>query len=145
MRQRFKYPWTHVTLAALSLAFMAAATYQIFAGAGRVFWAAHVAGEILATEPSALAQLDEISLKRAVQSAYRSGGLYVPMEDVILSSPTKPDDANHSANHSANQRVVGRRNASVWLAVPFRIPWIGTFVYGISREYLFESSSGRDQ
>ena len=141
MRQRFKYPWTHVTLAALSLAFMAAATYQIFVGAGRVFWAAHVAGEILAAEPSTLGQLDEISLKRAVQSAYRSGGLYVPMEDVILSSPTKPDDANHSAN----QRVVGRRNASVWLAVPFRVPWIGTFVYGISREYLFESSSGRDQ
>ncbi len=122
MSRRFKCPWAHLVLAALSAAFMLAATAQVFAGAGRVFWASRVAREAIARDQNKLVKLDEVNLKRAVQAAFREGGLYVPLEDVILTG----------------------RKASVWLAVPFRMPWAGTYVYGISREYFIKSSDGRE-
>jgi len=107
----------------LSAAFLLVAVGQVFAGAGRVVWASKVAQEAIARDRQKMLQMDEVSLKRTVQAAFREGGLYVPLEDVILT----------------------KRKATVWLAVPFRIPWAGTFVYGLSREFFIESSSGRDQ
>ena len=123
MSRRFNCPWTHFVLAGLSAAFLLVAVGQVFAGAGRVVWATKVAQEAISRDRKKMLRLDEISLKRAVQAAFRAGGLYVPLEDVIL----------------------GNRKATVWLAVPFRIPWAGTFVYGLSREFIFDSSVGRDQ
>ncbi len=123
MSRRFNCPWTHFILAGLSAAFLVVAIGQVFAGAGRVFWASKVAHEAISRDQKKILGMDEISFKRAVQAAFREGGLYVPLEDVILS----------------------HRKATVWLAVPIRIPWAGTFVYGHSREFIIESSAGRDQ
>jgi len=123
MSRRFNCPWTHFILAGLSASFLLVAIGQVFTGAGRVLWASRVAQEAISRDQKKRIHLDEISMKRAVQAAFREGGLYVPLEDVIL----------------------GNRKATVWLAVPFRIPWAGTFVYGLSREFIIESSAGRDQ
>jgi hypothetical protein len=96
---------------------MLAAVAQVFSGAVQVYWATRVAGDLLAKDREGLTRLagvDPLAVKRSVQAAFRQGGLYVPLEDVILND---------------------RGGASVWLAVPFRVPWAGTFVYGISREF----------
>lgn len=127
MSRQFECPWTHTVLAGLAGAFMLVASVQVFSGAGQVYWAHRTARQVIERDRDGLANLlssDELAVKRSIQAAYRQGGLYVPLEDVIL-------------DHQ------GR--ASVWLAVPFRIPWAGTFVNGISREFNLSGSTGRIQ
>ncbi len=127
MSRRSKCPWTHWVLALLSASFLAAAALQIFAGAAQVLWAAKVARELLERDRDGMARLvgiDDLAVKRSVQAAFREGGLYVPLEDVILKD---------------------RGQVSVWLPVPFRVPWAGSFVYGMSREFMIDPSVRRAQ
>jgi hypothetical protein len=95
--------------------------------AGYAAWRAAPALTALAAKSS---QLSEIALKREVQRVYREGGLYVPMEDVILSP-----QAGDAVASPVSSRGVSGKVLRVWISMPFRIPWAGTFVYMWPRSY----------
>ena len=123
-------PWTHWLLALLAAIFLLAAVGQVFAGAVQAAYAAWSADPELKELSLKAAQVDEITLKRSVQKAYRDSGLYVPLEDVILT---------HRINRSPQGSPENRQKSfEVLVALPFRVPWAGTFVYTWSRKYSFE-------
>lgn|GEM_PF-2203063 len=127
MSRRSKCPWTHWVLAILAMCFLTAAALQVVSGAVEALWAAKVARELLERDREGLARLtgvDDLAVKRSVQAAFRQGGLYVPLEDVILKD---------------------RGQVSVWLPVPFRVPWVGSFVYGMYPDFTIDPSARRAQ
>ena len=127
MSPRSKCPWTHRVLAIFATCFLTAAAVQIFSGAVEALWAAKVARELLERDRKGLARLtgvDDLAVKRSVQAAFRQGGLYVPLEDVNLKD---------------------RGQVSVWLPVPFRVPWVGSFVFVMYPEFTVDPSARRAQ
>lgn len=121
-------PWTHRLLAALAGLFLLAAVGQTVSGAAEARYAAWKAGPSLEYLAAKSSQLPEITIKREVQKAFREGGLYVPLEDVILSAQTS------DPTRAAAQGVSGKA-LRVWVSIPFRVPWVGTFVYMWPRSY----------
>ena len=119
-------PWTHWLLAALAIAFLLGAAGQIFAGAAQATFAVWKADPVLKVLAQKASQVDEITLKRLVQKAYRDNGLYVPTEDVILTHRIR----------SLAQGDPEQRSFKVWIPLPIRVPWAGTFVYMWSRNYI---------
>lgn len=128
MGRRSECPWAVRWLAMLAAVFILAAVYQITSGA----IAAVVASRTLRVQVSKNKDiLDDIEMKRSVQQAFRAGGLFIPLEDVILSQPV---DAGSSD-------TLQQRNARVWIPVHFKVPWLGSFVYGFSREFVISRVS----
>ena len=122
-------PWTHRLLAALAGVFLLAAAGQSVVGAAQAGYATWRAGPGLVDLAAKSSQMPEITLKREVQKVFREGGLYVPLEDVILS--TQASDPARGTQQGRPGKVL-----RVWVSVPFRIPWVGTFVYMWPRVYL---------
>lgn len=128
MGRQSECPWTVRFLAILSLVFMLAAVAQIFSGAAEAFLATRSVGPQISINKD---NLGDLELKRAVQQAFRTGGLFIPLEDVILSEP-----GALSGSTGRQQRV-----ATVWIPVQFKVPWFGSFVYGFSREFVISRAA----